>query len=221
MGKYVLALLALAAVAGAADLAGVRAAPAGEAREPGRLDPSDGLIDLGWDRGGVYGGFVWITGLGVWAGSDFDISTLATYNHVASGRIYYYPHFPNEIFEGNREGVWSFAGGAPGSLLWGPTFVRGTAFGWNSYAVGWTLGAVTAFVMAFEQYYDYPNCDPVTTCAHGAGSGDHSWIRYGGAWHHWWETGNGNFALMIRCIVDNSYSGVAPASLGRVKALYR
>ena len=214
-------IMALAAVAGAADLAGVRAAPVAAAPEGVRGQPSDAQLELSWDSGGVGGAWAYFTGLNEWGANDFNISTLAAYNYVASGRIYYYPNWPNNIFEGNREGVWSFVGGTPGSLLWGPQYVRGTAFGWNSYAVGWTLGAVTAFVMAFEQYYDYPNCDPVLNCCQLFGTGGHSWYYYNGAWHPWSEFGIGNWGLMIRCIVDNSYSGVTPASLGRVKALYR
>jgi len=197
MGKCVLALLALAAIAGAAQL------------------------ELSWDTGSVNGATAWYTGAGSWGANDFNISTLAAYNRVASARIYYYPNWPNSILEGNREAVWSFLGGTPGSLLWGPTYVRGTtAMGWNTFAVGWTLGAVTAFVMAFEQYYNYPVCDPVLNWS-WAGTTGHSWYYYAGAWASFPQLGYGNYPLMIRCTVDDSFSGVAPASLGRVKALYR
>jgi len=181
---------------------------------------TDGTLELKWDTGSINEVVAWYTGAGAWAGVDFDVSTLTSYNYVSSCRIYYYPNWPNGIFEGNRAGAWSFPGGTPGSLLWGPTYVRGTAFGWNTFAAGYDLGATTAFVIAFEQYYNYPICDPVVNLA-SSGTYSHSWYYYGGAWHPIGGLGYGSFPLMTRCIVDDEHhNDVTPASLGRVKAMY-
>jgi len=123
--------------------------PDGGVRRAGKAQ-----LELYWDNGQVYDTQCWLTGTDAWAANDFDIATLAAYNWLASARLYYYPNYPNSTFEGNRMAFWSFAGGAPASILWGPTYVRGTAFGWNSFAAGWSLGTTTAFAVAFEQYYN-------------------------------------------------------------------
>ena len=181
---------------------------------------TDATLELKWDSGTlIAGGFAFYTGAGLWAGVDFNISTLAAYHYVSAGKLYYYPNWPNNIFEGNRMAVWSFVGSVPGSILSGPTYVRGTAHGWNTYANGYDLASTTAFVMAFEQYYNYPNCDPVI-CYSTQADYTHSWYYYTGAWHPIGGLGNGNFPIMTRAFVSDQGIGVAPASLGRVKAMY-
>jgi len=56
---------------------------------------------------------------------------------------------------------------------------------------------------------------------HYGSNPSHSWYYRYGAWHPWSQAGFGNYILMIRCTVDDAFGAVAPASLGRVKALYR
>ena len=198
----------------------VAAPPHGGPFAPG--GGTDATLELKWDSGQPsFGPIAWYTGAGAWGGVDFNISTIAAYHWVESGKIYYYPGWPNNIFEGNRMAVWSFGGGVPGSILSQPTYVRGTAFGWNAYATGYNLSAATAFVMAFEQYYNYPQCDPVIELA-STGTASHSWYYYGGAWGPVSLLGYGNFPIMIRAIMnDTGFAAVAPASFGRVKAMYR
>jgi len=183
---------------------------------------TDATLELAWDNGVPFadaGAF--FTGADKWGGVDFDITTLSSYHYVASGKIYYWPGFPNNEFEGNRMAVWSFVGGNPGSILHGPTFVRATAFGWNAYAADYNLGATTAFVLGFEQYYNYPYCDPIYTMS-STGTPSHSWYYYGGVWRPMNQMGYGNYPLMYRAIMnDTGFAAVAPTSFGRVKAMYR
>ena len=216
MNKWAVLLLGfLAAAAWAADTV---VSPV----YPGPYVPGKGTDDeyeLSWDNGTINDAVAWYTGAGAWAGADFNISTIVVGRWVSSGKIYYYPNWPNGTFEGNRMGVWSFAGSTPGSLLHGPTYVRGTAFGWNTFSAGnYNLGSATAFVMAFEQYYKYPACDPVVNLASG-GTYSHSWYYYSGAWAPITGLGYGAYPLMTRAIVGY-WVGVAPTSFGRVKAMY-
>jgi len=180
---------------------------------------TDATRELSWDTGTITNAVAWYTGAGAWGGVDFNISTIATYKIVESGKIYYYPNWPNGTFEGNRMGVWSFSGGVPGSLLNGPTYVRGTASGWNTYANGYNLGSATAFVMAFEQYYNYPACDTVINMS-SSGTASHSWYYYSGAWAGIAGLGYGSYPLMTRAIMSD-LTGVTPTSFGRVKAMYQ
>ena len=182
---------------------------------------SDATLELAWDTGTITNAVAWYTGAGAWAGVDFNISTISTYKYVDSGKIYYYPNWPNGTFEGNRIAVWGFSGGVPGSMLNSPSYVRGTAFGWNTLpAGGFYLNTATAFVMAFEQYYNYPACDPVVNMS-TTGTASHSWYYYSGAWAGIAGLGYGSYALMTRAIVNTAGSAVAPTSFGRVKAMYR
>ena len=173
--------------------------------------------ELAWDNGTISDAGAWYTGAGAWAGVDFTIPFTWS-RWVDAAKIYYYPNWPNGTFEGNRMGTWSFAGGVPGSLLNGPTYVRGTAFGWNTFSADYYLGSNTAFVLAFEQCYNYPACDTVVNLASG-GTYSHSWYYYSGAWAGIVGLGYGAYPLMTRAIFISM--AVAPTSLGRVKAMYR
>ena len=181
----------------------------------------DGTLELKWDNGIPIWLITYYTGSGSWVGNDFDISTISAYRNVESMRIFSGPTWPNGRWEGWRLGIYSFTA-VPGSLLWGPKYVIGTSsnYAWNNFAVNWTLPAPnTAFVAALEQFYDYPNMD-----AHCVDNNltflRHTWLYYGGTWGPY-SNSKGYYNLMLRVVVNNETLAVAPASLGRVKALYR
>jgi hypothetical protein len=216
------ALLASALAAAAADVA-VGAAPnmPGPACAPAR----DGTLELSWDNGTRRWSISWYSGAGAWVGNDFDISTISAYRAVAKMRFYTRDGWPNSQWDGFRVGFYSFSA-VPGSMLW-PTGGGGYFFKpsglhghvWVDINIGWTCPAM-AFVAAVEQYYNYPNNDPYALDSNTVNM-RHSWQYYGGTWspltsgsipdHH---------NLMLRVVVNNETLAVAPASLGRVKALY-
>lgn len=210
------AALLIAAAVPAADVAtdvatGAYVAPA--------APYTDAILELRWDTGTASWSHCSYTGSGQWVGVDFSIATLTAYRDIASMRMYCRISWPNAIWEGGREAVFAFAGGTPGSMLWGPTWIRATANGFNNFAVGWVLPAgETAFVLAWEQYYNYPVCDPYSVDNNAVPAG-HSWTCYGGSWSRLSHT-HGYNNLMIRALVNNEIIGVAPASLGRLKAVY-
>jgi hypothetical protein len=211
-----LAMLAAAAAWGA-DCVVDRAASAPAAPEGAATDDA---VELKWDSGSGRWWLAWYTGKGSWVGNDFDISTISTYRAVEKIKLQSRSNWPNMGWDGFRLGIYDFTGSVPGSLLWGPKFVipTGTA-GWKEFSVGWTLPAeVNKFVAAQEQFYNYPNCEPYMVDNNPTFMG-HSWQYYGGAWRL--HVGYQNYRnVMLRVIVDNSTLGVAPSSLGRVKALY-
>jgi hypothetical protein len=210
--------VALAAGAWAADYEVARPT----APPPTMEDPAfDAPVELKWDNGTQGWLIAFYTGANTWFGNDFDISTLSTYRAVESMKVLSSTRWPNSRWDGFRLGIWSFSGGVPGSLIWGPKFVVGSGSGdtWTTFRVGWTVpSANNKFCAAVEQYYNYPNCDP-----HAVDSNStfirHSWLYYGGRWQPY-SNSTGNYNLMIRVIVDNSTLPVVPASVGRVKALY-
>jgi len=219
--RYLLALAgacALCAGAWGADVVVERAPCAG----PAIASPTyDGTLELKWDSGTSGWLIAWYTGSGSWVGNDFNISTISGYRAIESMRVYSGPAWPNGRWDGFRLGIYGFTS-VPGSLLWGPKFVVGTtsSYGWNDFRVGWTLPAsYEAFIAAVEQYYAYPNNDP-----HVVDNNPtflrHSWLYYAGTWGPLTNS-TGYYNLMLRVIVSSDTLGVAPASLGRIKGLYR
>jgi hypothetical protein len=211
------AACALCAAAWGADVVVERAPHAG----PAAASPAnDGTLELKWDSGTSGWLIAFYTGAGTWFGNDFNISTISGYRAVESMRVYTGPAWPNGRWDGFRLGIYSFTS-VPGSLLWGPKFVIGTSssYGWNDFAVNWTLPAsYEAFVAAVEQYYAYPNCEP-----HVVDNNPtflrHSWLYYAGTWSYLTNS-TGYYNLMVRVIVNNDALVVAPTSLGRVKSLF-
>ena len=210
-------------VAGAADHV-VERAPA----DPAVAAPRgrDGMLELQWDSGKPSWLITWRSGAGVWVGNDFDVSTVKTYPYIQKVRFYSTPTWPNGSWEGFYLAVYSFAGSVPGSMMWPAggrgKYVRGTTtgYGWQNFDVGWALpSGVRKFVAAVEQFYDYPNCDPHLV-DDNATFRKHSWAYYQGNWNPL-SNKTGYYNLMLRVIVDDDHNpGVAPATVGRVKALY-
>jgi len=182
----------------------------------------DGTVELAWDNGQGRWLIAYYTGAGTWIGNDFDISTIKTYPHIATLKMYSSSRWPNTVWEGFRLGVYAFSGGVPGSIMWGPSFVQGTGTGdtWVNFSVGWTLpSGVRRFLPAFEQYYNWPTCDPHLVDSNGTFL-QHSWLYYGGQWQSYTNS-TGYYNVMLRVIMDNEHNpGVSPSSIGRVKALY-
>jgi hypothetical protein len=181
---------------------------------------TDATVELKIDNGTCWAGFAWYTGTGWWVGNDFSLTTLTGYNVVESIGMYEYPNWPNGTWEGFRLGVFNFSGGAPGSILWGPTYVKPTASGWGYYACGYTVSG-TAFLAGMEQYYNHPACDNwcidsnATFLNHTWTSSNNgaSWAYYGGYPGYPYKN------LMLRAVVATA-DAVAPSSVGRIKALY-
>jgi len=213
------AALAAATAALAADYV-VEHAPAGPAQP--LLPEEDGVVELKWDTGTRSYLMCFYTGAGTWLANDFDLSQIPEYTRVTRMLVYTSPTWPNATWDGFRLGIYAFTGSVPGSLLWGPKFVKPglTAAGWANLAVAWTLPAAQLrFAAGLEQYYNYPTCD-----AHAIDNNrtfrQHSWLYYGGSWRAYTNS-TGYYNLMIRVRVSDVYSGLLPSSIGRVKALYR
>ncbi len=221
MLKITVTLLILAcSCAGAGDVVLERAP---EGATPGGGGDYDATAELKWDTGVPYWLVAWYTGAGVWVGNDFNVATLKTYSGVKKIRMFSGPAWPNGRWDGFNLALYAFGGGAPGSRLKGPWWAKGnsTGYAWNDFNVSWVLPTgVTAFVPACEQLYNYPNCDPFLLDNSPIFKG-HSWIYYQGDWNQMNTSGNPYRNLMLRVVVDNEQNpAVAPASLGRVKALY-
>ena len=224
--RAVIAVTAAALLAGegyAADLAAGR----GTFGPPNVASPGrDTTRELRWDSGTASWLVAWYSGAGSWVGNDFDISTIKTYPFVRTVRVYSYPAWPNRSWDGCRIGIYSFARGVPGAMIW-PTsgqgkFVKGNmpGYGWNDFAVNWALPrGVRTFLPAVEQFYNYPNCD-----AHAVDN-NRSFLRHSWAYHQgvWQPNSNefGYYNVMLRVVMDDEHNpGVAPTSIGRIKAFY-
>lgn len=181
---------------------------------------TDGQLELAWDNGNQSYMYCWYTGPHNWVAVDYDISMIQSYRRIDTIRVYSRATWPNSGWDGFRIGIAAMAGSIPGSVLWGPSWVRGTlsGSGWVDASVGYTLPAgANAFVAGMTQYYSYPNCDAYATDNNTVFMG-HSWGRYNGSWSLY-SSSTGYSNIMIRVIVD-TVTAVAPASLGRVKATY-
>lgn len=196
---------------GAASAAVVATASDYGGAEP--LLPGDGSVWLSWDNGTPNNINVTLPG---WIGHEFDVSTLENYSYVNKFRMYMRA-WPNRRWDGGRIGIYGVSGGVPGSLLWGPSFVTPTREGWNDFDVDYFLGSRPRFLAFWDHVYNYPNGD--TLCFDTGPARSHLWMYYGGTWGPY--TGV-EANLMLRVRVDDEHNpAVAPASIGRVKALYR
>jgi len=192
--------------------------PANSPRDTGRPN-MDVETELKWDNGTSSWSYIWYTGAGSWVGNDFSVATLTCYRNITKMRLYLRAGWPNATWEGGRMGVYAFAGGVPGSLLWGPTwFVPTGASGFKDFDIAYNLPTGTnTFIVAWEQFYNYPTADCYNLDSNPTFAG-HSWDYYGGSWGVMSNTVGYN-NLMLRCLVDQN-PGVAPASVGRIKAIY-
>jgi len=188
-------------------------------------------VELQWDNGLRRWSVAWYTGGDSWVGNDFNTSTLkTTHVKVLKFKMYSYSDWPNEGWDGFRIGFYNFRGGVPGSMLWPtggggyffkPTGVTGHV--WVECDINWTCPTV-AFLAAEEQFYNWPTCDPWAV-DNNTNFRKHSWYYYEGTWSP--MTGvnveiSPYYNLMLRVWVETGYTfpGIAPSSIGRVKALY-
>ncbi|MEE9456779.1 MAG: hypothetical protein V3W11_06485 [bacterium] len=218
---FIVFLAALAAAgAWATDLV---VAPTAPAASGAPNDYYDGPLELKYDSGTQRYFVAWISGAGNWVGNDFDISAISTYRAIMRVRFYSTPTWPNSKWDGFRVGIYAYAGGQPGSVLWGPEYFkpRKAGAGWVNCAVGWTLPpANDAFVAAVEQYYNYPNLDPFAL-DNNPTFRNHSWQYSRGSWRPFSQANVAPYRnVMLRVVVNNVPVGVTPTSVGRVKALY-
>jgi hypothetical protein len=216
------AAVALAAAAWGADCV---VEGGGDAAREVAVFGTDDQLELAWDNGTRRWSIAWYTGAGAWVGNDFNLSTISTYRAIEKVRFYSRSNWPNTGWDGFRVGIYNFSS-VPGSLLW-PTAGGGYFFKpsglqghiWVDIPIGWTCPS-TAFVAAVEQYYNYPNCDPFALDSNPTFRG-HSWQYYQGSWSPYESSSVAPYRnVMLRAVVDNTTLGVAPQSLGRVKALY-
>jgi len=180
--------------------------------------------ELKWDDGTVAWQFGFMPGgSDYWCGNDFDVATLGA-SRVVSLRPSA-ARGDNGQWDGFRVALFSF-GEVPGSILWPPSGVpksvepaSGNSWTWVDVGVGWTLpGGVNSFLAAHECFYTYPDNDFYCLDGDGGFAG-HSWEKLPGySWTLMGNLGMGN--LMLRAVVSDEVA-VTPASLGRVKALYR
>jgi hypothetical protein len=185
-------------------------------------------LELAWDNGTLMYHCAWNhPRAGEWrVGNDFDTSTLKTAHvKILKFKTYTSDVWPNEGWDGFHIFVFNFRGGMPGEMLW-PTSGEGYFFKpsgihghvWVECAVDWTCPTLE-FLAARDQGYNYPNCDPLCVDTNLEYMG-HSWMHVYGEWSGFSETRYKN--VMVRAVVQTGYEfpGVAPTSLGRVKALY-
>jgi hypothetical protein len=219
-------------------IAAAGAAPAADTAVFGRGADSappplaDGTRELKWDNGDWEFLVYWYTGAGSWAANDFaEGSPGDTHGrYVASFKLFSSPLVPNQAWDGFRVAIYEFRGmprGVPGEKLW-PAAGEGRFFlpsgpgghGWVSVPIGWVV--TTPFVAALEQFYDPPACDPFAVDSNRTDLG-HSWSYYGGLWRRFESTADPYRNIMLRVIVEDLpyHPAVAPASFGRVRALYK
>jgi hypothetical protein len=231
--RNILLVAASALVACGAAWAADVAADGGYSASPNFSAPTphdQATLELKWDNGTRRWSVAWYTGGDSWVGNDFGTSTLkTTHVKILKFKRYSYSDWPNTGWDGFRIGFFNFRGGVPGDMLW-PTGGTGYYFRpsglsghvWVECDINWTCPTV-AFVAAEEQFYNWPTCDPFAL-DNNTTFLKHSWQYYGGSWspvefpEEWGPYRN----LMIRVWVETGqeFPGVAPSSIGRVKALY-
>ncbi|MGD8718622.1 MAG: hypothetical protein PVH29_07345 [Candidatus Zixiibacteriota bacterium] len=219
--KVIIAVTALTFTMVAAVIAAdfAAAAPSGE---PGALpEDEDTVVELKWDNGTRSYSMAYYTGANAWVANDFDLRQLRDYTRITRMLVYTSPDWPNGAWDGFNIGLYSLSGGVPASLIWGPKFVKPglSSAGWANFSVAWTLPPGTLrFAAAMEQFYNYPNAD-AHTLDNNPTFQEHSWM-YSGSWTAY-SSSTGYDNVMIRVRVSDAYVGMEPASMGRVKAMYR
>ncbi len=227
---FIVALALMTAPAWAADVV----ADGGSSRAHAFAAPvpnDQSTLELLWDSGKRGWSIAWYTGADTWVGNEFDVSTLKTsYAKILKYKYYTRGAWPNEGWDGMRFGFFNFRGGVPGSMLWptggSPYFFKPSggiqAHIWVEFNIDWTCPSVK-FVAAQEQFYNYPTCDPFSVDNNTTFVG-HSWLYQEGSWAPYQAEGvTAPYRnLMIRIWVETGqeFPGVAPSSIGRVKALY-
>ncbi len=232
--KY-LAVIAALAFATAPVWAADAVADGGSSRTPAFAAPipnDQSTLELFWDSGRRSWSIAWYTGSDTWVGNDFDVSTLKTaYAKVLKYKYYTRGAWPNMGWDGMRFAFYAFKGGVPGSMLWptsgSPYFFKPnrsevTSHIWVEFDIDWTCPSVK-FLAAQEQFYNYPTCDPFSVDNNTTFVG-HSWLYQAGSWQPYQTSGVSapyrNVMVRVWVETGQEFPGVAPSSIGRVKALY-
>jgi hypothetical protein len=233
MKKFVLAIMTATLVCGMAWAADV-VADGGSSGTPALTAPvpnDQASLELKWDNGLRRWSIAWYTGGDSWVGNDFDASTLKTaYAKILKYKYYTRGAWPNIGWDGMRFAFYAFRGGVPGSMLW-PTggspyfFIPNNpdiqSHIWVEFNIDWTCPSVK-FLAAQEQFYNHPTCDPFSLDNNTTFRG-HSWSYYAGSWSPYERSSDPLYRnVMVRVWVEpgQEFPGVAPSSIGRVKALY-
>ncbi len=232
MRKGLLVAISVLAVCGGAWASDVVVEGGSSAGGPALAAPTardQASLELKWDNGTRRWSVAWYTGGDSWIGNDFTAATLKTsYARIIKFKMYTRNDWPNEGWDGFRIGFFNFRGGVPGSMLWptggsGYFFMPSAGAGhvWVECNIDWICPTV-AFVAAEEQFYNYPTCDPWSV-DNNTSFLKHSWQYYQGQWGPiTGENISPYFNAMIRVWIEPGieFPGVAPSSIGRVKALY-
>jgi hypothetical protein len=226
MKRFALVIGLVACVAGGAWAADVAVDRAHGTPSVPEVSGYDNTVELKWDSGFGMWWLAYYTGADTWVGNDFDVSTVKTYGGLKTLRLQLRNNWPNVGWEGGRIAVYSFGGGVPGSIIWPtsgtPKFVMPTgATGWKDFDVTYVLPGTKKFLGAWEQFYNHPACDPFLIDNNPTFMG-HSWMYNQGSWQPFESSNIAPYRnVMLRMVVDNEQNpGVAPSSIGRVKALY-
>jgi len=182
----------------------------------------DAQYELSWDNGAVGLSGYWLRpGEGCWKGNDFSVATLGSTATIVKLRCCSGAG-NNSVWDGMRFAVFSYTG-IPGAIMWPPSgtpaYAVGSGAGWQWFDVPVNFDlplGTTSFLAAEEQYYNEANADP-WLCDTAAGLG-HTWETWPG--NGWQKQMDSWHNLMLRAVVSVTSSGVAPNSLGRIKALY-
>jgi hypothetical protein len=234
MRIYVSTLAAALVVCGGAWAADV-AVDGGSYAGPAYAAPApydQATMELKWDNGLRRWSVIWYTGAGSWVGNEFNTSTLKTKHvKILKFKMYTRDDWPNTQWDGFRIGFYDFRGGVPGSMLWPtggtPYFFKPSGLSghvWVECDINWNCPSVS-FVAAEEQFYNNPNGDPWSVDNNPTFL-NHSWFYYEGSWSPLSginiEEIKPYTNLMVRLWVEPGieFPGVAPSSIGRVKALY-
>jgi len=208
-------------------------------RIDGPADPGDGnppvyvTEELSWDNGVKSHSICWYESSNRLLAVDFDASEVSAAPVITKARFFTRDDWPNEGYDGFEVAIysWSNDDDQPGSIIWPETgeaqlFVPGgLPHGdvWADMQINWTCPS-HRFVIAVNQYYDEPDCDPLALDDNKIPSG-HSWMFVNNKWDLFDPSSlNFDYAnLMIRAFVQDmgTKQTFTPASFGRIKVLYQ
>ena len=227
-----LAVVLVVAAAGATPAADTAAFRRERAGDPAPTPLADGTRELKWDNGDWEYLVYWYTGAGSWVGNDFAEGSPGDSHGrcIASLKIFSSDLAPNKRWDGFRVAIYEFKGmpkAVPGEKLWPPTgegrfFLPSgqSGHGWVAVPIDWVV--TTGFVAAMEQVYDAPDCDPFAVDSNPRDL-EHAWSYYATRWRRFESTADPYRNVMLRVVIEDLpyHPAVAPASFGRVRALYR
>jgi hypothetical protein len=113
---------------------------------------------------------------------------------------------------------WDEAAATPDKRVWGPKVFTYDHGEWVSYkGINYWWKSTDPFVILVKQREGYPNCDTIF-CDPKRTEPNPNWSYFRTNWYPF-EVVNGD--LMLRAYYGESFPGVDPTSLGRMKSLFR